>query len=654
MADLPNANVSVDDQAGAFGGGTGFPVVMSCCEKNADAKPRIFSSTKALLAQHGYSPGADLSSLYFDEANQPVVFIGLPTAVAGAIGRQNSTGVTGSSAVSAAAGLAGVLEEVDAIVTVSKGGTVGTDKIVLSLSLDGGRTEKAVRLGTASSYTIPYVGIVLNFGAGTLNDEDVYTFTSTAPMWDAAGLTSARTNLAAQKKLSRTWNVIGDLPDDTHASYVTTEANAYETANKRFTVARVQVRDRLPVAEAAKVQVRMTGNPSITFAEVGGTGDTITRSAGSFVSDGFLPNMAIDVALSVSNNFTKAKITAVSATVLTLDTQDLVAEGPVAGVSIVGSPGLTFAEVGVSGDTILRSSGSWLDDGFRVGDTFSITGSVSNNIVAAPIAALTATLLTLGSVDLTPEFIGMKDVTITKGETMAAWVAAMDAEFDSVDDEKRIDIGLGRGRKLSPITKWEFRRPVQWAAAIREYQHDLQIPTWRKADGPCKGWDLEDDDENTVEFDERSDGGALAARFTCFRTWPTGPSGAFIALSLTRAPEGSLLSRTHNAQVTNLACTVTQAETENAIGQVLVLDPATGKGTDAALQKIETRVNKALETNLLESKKEGPRASMATWSASRDDVLNVPGAKLHGTLRLELNGTIEEIDTVVEVLTAGG
>ena len=40
--------------------------------------------------------------------------------------------------------------------------------------------------------------------------------------------------------------------------------------------------------------------------------------------------------------------------------------------------------------------------------------------------------------------------------------------------------------------------------------------------------------------------------------------------------------------------------------------------------------------------------------ASRDDVLNVPGATLKGTGFLNLNGTIEKINTSVVIKTAGG
>jgi hypothetical protein len=138
-----------------------------------------------------------------------------------------------------------VLEEVDGIVTVVAGGTVGTSQIILGLSLDGGRTTKKVRLGDATSYAIPYVGLTLGFTVGTLVAGDVaYKFSTTAPRWDQAGLAAARAALVAQQKQSRSWIVIGDLIEDDDAADILAEANAYETSNDRFTLARAQVRDR--------------------------------------------------------------------------------------------------------------------------------------------------------------------------------------------------------------------------------------------------------------------------------------------------------------------------------------------------------------------------------------------------------------------------
>lgn len=652
MALLPSASVTIDDEAGAFAGGTGYCVVLSCVERNADITARVFASAKALLAQHGYSPGADYSAIHFDETNQPIVFVGLPTATPGVLGRQNASGVTGTSVISVAAGTAGYLDEVDAVLTVTKSGTIGVNGIEVTLSLDGGVTEKTIRLGTATSYTVPYVGIVINFAAGTLVTNDKYTFSTTAPMWDNAGIAAARIALAAQQKLARTWLAVGDVASSTVAGFVTTAVNTYETANDRFVVARINVRDHLPLASLSRTTVAVTGAPTLTFAEVGATGDTITRSAGSFVSDGFVAGMFITISGTATNNVS-GKITAVTTLVLTLDTADLAAEGPVAGAAIVGSPSLTFAEVGATGDTITRAGGgSWLDDGFRVGDLLTITGSVSNNVTTDTITAVTSTVLTLNTTDLTPEVIGARSVTVVKGETMAAWVASVDAAFASVDSQRRIDIALGRGRKLSPITGCKLRRPASWAASVREYQRDIHVPTWRKSDGPLDGWDLENEDGTTVEFDERVDGGGLSGRFTCFRSYGNGPNGTFLAMSLTRAPEGSLLSRTHNMHVANLGCSVVQAETENAIGQVLVLK-TDGRATEEALGILEGRINSALQIALLQNNGEGPRASSAVWRASRTDILNIPSATLTGVLDLRLNGTLEQISTTVKIDTAG-
>lgn len=568
MAELPEATVSIDDEAGAFAGGTGYAVVIGCVESNADVTPRVFASTKSLIAQHGYSKAVAYAALHFEETKKPIIFVGLPKTTAGSIASQDDSGVTGTSDITVTAGTNGVLEEVDGVVTVVTGGTIGVNGITFNLSLDGGRTEKLIRLGTASTYTVPYVGVVLNFAAGTLVAEDEYTFRTNAPMWSSTDLASARTALAEQLKLSRSWVIAEDLPDSTHAGYVTTQANAYETASDRYVYARCSVKDhRLGV---------------------------------------------------------KSKIAAQT---------------------------LTFAEVGVTGDTITRSAGSWLEDGFKVGDVVPITGTASNNVTVT-IGALTATVLTVTDTDLAAEVLASNLVTMEATTTMAAYVSLMDAGFASVDSQKRIDMSIGRARKLCPITGWMFRRPAAWALSLREYSHDLQIPSWRKADGPLDGWSLEDADGNVVEFDERTDGGGLAGRFSCLRTYSNGPNGTFGALSLTRATEGSLLSRTHNMAVANLACSIAQAETENAIGQVLVLK-ADGTASEASLQVIEGRVNSALEIALLQNRAEGPRASMAVWRASRTDTLNVPAAELNGSLDLLLNGTIERIVTRVRVQTNG-
>ncbi len=647
MATIPSATTSISAEAGALAGGTGYCVVAGCVGTNADGVPRVYSSARSILSQHNYSPAVDYAAKHIEKTKKPVIFIGMPIVTPGVVGRQDASGVAGNSVISIAAGAAGYLEETDASIVVTTGGTIGTTGIKFLLSLDGGVTSKSINLGTATSFTVPYVGIVISFAAGTLIAGDEYTFTTTAPMWDSAGMAAVRTKLAQQQKLSRSWMVIGDIVNSTFAGYVTTAVNTYETANERFTLARVNVRDRLPLAEMARITVRMSGTPTLTFLEVGAGSDTITRSAGSFVADGFAIGDVITVAGSVSNNVT-SKIVGVSALVLTLGPaagapDDLVNEGPVSNCTIVGSNSLVFAAT-----TATRSGGSWLNDGFAVGDSVTFAGTASNNATFV-ITVLTATVMTFASGGVA-ETIGTRTATATKGETMAAWVSAMDTAFASVDAQKRIDIGLGRARLLSSITNWEFRRPASWHASIREYQHDIHITNWRKEDGPLDGASLEDASGTIVEFDERTDGGGLAGRFTCLRTWGNGPLGPFVAMSLTRDTEGSLLSLTHNMAVANIACTIVQAATENMIGKTPQLD-GEGRLSAAARGRLESSVNTDLEIALLTEKVlgEGPRASRAVWTASADDDLSVVDATVTGVCDLHVNGTIVHVQTVVKV-----
>lgn len=649
MPTIPSASVAISEDAGALAGGTGYCAIFAPVSKNADTTPRVYSSRKGILAQHDYSPGVDYAATHLEETRKSVIFIGIPIATQGVIGRQDGSGVTGSCVIGVTAGASGPLEEVDAIVRCTKAGTIGTKGIRLSVSMDGGRTFKTIDLGTATSYAIPYFGLTLTFAAGTLAVGDVFKFSTTAPMWDQAGINAARLALGLQQNPTRSWMVVGDAPTHIIAGDVLTEVNAYETKKKRFTYARVQVRDRLPLAEMSRVTVRMTGAPTLTFAEVGGTGDTITRSSGSWLDDGFAVGMFFSVTGSVSNNVSD-KIVALSATVMTLGSTDLTPEAGVAGCTVVASPALTFAEVGGTGDTITRSGGgSWLDDGFAAGDEIEVALTASNNVTGV-LTAVSATVLTFGTTDLAAEVIGSRSVTITKGETMAAWVSSMVSEFSTITGEKRINLGLGRLFHASPIHGWQLRRPVQWAASVRSYQHDIHHPTWVKEDGALSGWANTDEHNNVVEYDEDNDGGGLAGGFTCARTWGNGPLGPFIAMDLTRDTEGSTLQFQHNLEVANIFCTVVQAKTENIVGKTPPLD-ADGHAEPAALQRIEEGVNGDVQQALTREfvKGEGPRCSQAVWRASTDDDLRGTEATLTGAGDLRVNGTIVHVETLISV-----
>lgn len=638
---LPSATTRVSTQAGSAPVATDLIAVFGCCVSNADSVPRLYSAISDMETAHGYCEAEEYGALHVQDTGKAFLFVPLPIATAGTVGRFNNTGNTGTSVVTCAVGGSGALAETDGILKVTTGGTIGTDQIILSLSLDGGTTYKPVRLGTASSYTIPKVGLTLSFAAGTLVAGDtVLTWHSVAPLPDWTALSTAFTQMTTQTKLTRSWLFVGDLSTYASANAIAAKVAAYETTAERYTYAKAQMRDRLPVATLSQTSVRLTGAATCTFLEVGATGDTITRSTGSFLSDGFVSGDTIRVTGSVSNNVTGVP-SGITATVITLNTTDLVNEGPVT-VTVTAEPTLTFGDNGASPDTITRNRGSWLDDGFRVGDSITITGTASNNVTKT-ITALTATVLSVATASFAAEVIGSVGVTIVTGETEVAWIAALDALVASVTGAPRMDLGAGRLTALSPITGYTMRRPVQWADSIRSYQHDVSTTTWWKDLGPLTGWGIDG------EHDERVTAGLLAARFTCARTWGNGPDGAFIAQSLTREADGLILTQTHNVAVTNVAQTVVQRVTENFAGATLVLN-ADGTATTASLAIFAAKVNSELKRNLLtDIGGEGPRASSAKWTPATNDDLSVADATLHGTLDLNLKGTIVHIATAVAV-----
>lgn len=647
---LPRATVRVETSAIAPGSGANLVCIWSACAENADLQPRLFGTADAIFEEHGYSEGLEYAALHIATTGKAVLFQALPINTAGAVSRFNPAGNTGSSAVTVTASGGGILAEHDGVIRVVQGGTIGTDQIKLELSLDGGRTFKAIRLGTSNGFTLPNVNGTVAFAAGTLVAGDtVAQWHGTAPLPDTADFDDARAALASGQTLFRSVVNCGDLPNSSAASALVAAVNAYETANDRYVEVRASVPDRLPLATMSKSLSRTTGMPALTFAEVGASGDTITRSEGSFLSDGARVGDTFVVTGSASNNVTGV-LAGVTDLVLTLGTTDLAAETTSA-ASITFAPTLTFAEVGATGDTLTRSRGSWLDDGFRAGSIPTVTGSASNNVTGA-VTGVTATVLTFGSTDLAAEVVAVTGVTIVAGQTKSAWMAAQDAAFAGIDGEPRIDLAAGRAARISPYSGWDRRISPAWDASLREYQHDLQVAVWRKDLGPL-GSDLFDADNQLVEWDERVDGPAgISARFTTYRTWANGPRGAFISLSQTRAGDGQITSLTHNMAVINEVCTVAQQATEQAIGREIGLN-ADGTATKSELAALAAEVNAALELAILSAGPEGPRASKCVWVPSPEDVYNVPAPVTNATITLVLNGTLFTFDTAVRVLTNG-
>jgi hypothetical protein len=164
--------------------------------------------------------------------------------------------------------------------------------------------------------------------------------------------------------------------------------------------------------------------PEVTTAVflsfVGSTG-TITRSAGSFVGDGFVAGSTIIVNGTASNNgiYTINTVTELVITVdITVDV--LVDEGPV-------SASITTASFVGSTGTIARSAGSFVADGFVAGSTIIVNGTAANNGTYT-INTVTELVIT---VDITV------DELVDEGPVSASITTALQANGGSLNIQSR-------------------------------------------------------------------------------------------------------------------------------------------------------------------------------------------------------------------------
>jgi hypothetical protein len=104
--------------------------ILAPCKTQPDITPRLYGNADAAAEVHGYCEGVDYASFHARETRKGFIFVGLPINSPGVVGRFDSSGNTGSSAVTVTEGADGCMTEHDGVLTVVDGGTVGTDQIV--------------------------------------------------------------------------------------------------------------------------------------------------------------------------------------------------------------------------------------------------------------------------------------------------------------------------------------------------------------------------------------------------------------------------------------------------------------------------------------------------------------------------------------------
>lgn len=147
----------------------------------------VDSRVSSIVSTNGLGPMPELAAQVAAEG-KTVCYLRIPST-AGANSAVAHTGTGASMTVSGSA-----FDAYQVIVRVDVGGTVGTNGIKLSYSLNGGYSwQPQVSLGASDVFTIPNTGLTIDFAnaPATLVAGEMYTFTSAAPDIDAADITTA-------------------------------------------------------------------------------------------------------------------------------------------------------------------------------------------------------------------------------------------------------------------------------------------------------------------------------------------------------------------------------------------------------------------------------------------------------------------------------
>lgn len=556
MPSLPRATITVADgqRATGYAGSADTLMVAGCCSSGTTNAPRLHSNVQALVAAFGYGPAVEAAAYVLERSGKRVLFVRMPGSTAGSNSAVDSNDATGTSVVT----LTGTpYDDYEGRLLITTGGTRGTAGVVFKYSLDAGRTwSLATALGTATTYAIPNSGLTLNFAAGDFDADDEHRWTTTAPRWDSADLSDLLTALSTNNTPLVGGLLVGDLVAG-DIDTIGTELDAYATDRGRFTRWFTNLR-------RARRTRRARGTLVLTFAEVGGSGDTITRTTGSWITDGYVNGDNVTIAGTASNDGTYTNVTVTSATVLTLD---------------------------------------------------------SDNDVVAEV-----------SVTCTAEAVEAED----------DWIATLASETAAKAD-KRESLWGGHVVLVSSVSSRKYSRPSSWAGAARFLSGDPSRALSAVADGPLVGASIVDDHGDTIEHDEAAVPGLLDARIACLRTFD-GRQGVYVALPMLFAPTGSDFDRLQFGAVIDIACATAKFTLEGKLSTDVLLKPGTSTIDEGAALQIEKAVNRAL-ANALTVK---GRVTSATYTCSRDDDLSAATPVLTGTVNVQPLGYLENIATTVQ------
>jgi hypothetical protein len=311
--------------------------IIGCSPEGPLLTPRFYGTATAARAVFGESSATRMHGalLTLDRNKRPIGFLRARTASDGEL-ILDTSGVTGSSVVTAAVSPTPLGDYPGVRLEVLAGGTIGQPGIRLRASISDGREYIDMGLGLATSFEWPGdLGLKVDFAAGDLNAGDVIAGYTIPPRFDTDGLEAAFAALisATNARFSLIY-IDGELlPADG-----TTISEGLDALEEDGIFTRVIGNKRRQYREA-------TATGTATFANA--DPDTIVIAGGTLLDDGFKPGMRVVVTGSNLNDGEYVKIATVTQTTITFTTNvELTDEVATPDVTLTG--GESDADYGIN------------------------------------------------------------------------------------------------------------------------------------------------------------------------------------------------------------------------------------------------------------------------------------------------------------------
>lgn len=265
---VPDRNITVQDGGNGVSLGIGVSrCLIGTSSSGSYNTPTSFTSPNDLASTFGYGPGVTAARYELENGGGTVVFIRVPSSVAGAI----TTGTPDESGSGTCACSGTPNDAYRIAVEILKAGDLGTATFKYSLDAGPDDTNEdnrtwstAVAVPTGGTYAIPNTGLTLTFGGTAFVLGDLFWFSTTQPGYALSDLNTAMDALRTSGYVVEWVHPIGAMSATVAAGFKT-KLDALETTYHQYVFGVADVADVSAIGTVTKAG---TTPPDVTISGI--------------------------------------------------------------------------------------------------------------------------------------------------------------------------------------------------------------------------------------------------------------------------------------------------------------------------------------------------------------------------------------------------